>query len=193
MICTIKRILLWLRRCSYSRGFGIQSPWSYAFVRYVINEHYPYYAYADLKSCFPNVSSIERKLLELYFRIANFVQPSKVLVGYESIKLRSSYLRAACRNCDILSFGDNHFVSLQYDLVILSLNQIEELGIDNLFYIVTDRTILIVEDIYRNKRIDTRWVNLSNDNRCGITFDLYYCGVICFDLSLYKQSYIINF
>ena len=140
-----------------------------------------------------NITTPIDKLLELYFRIANFVQPSKVLVGYESIKLRSSYLRAACRNCDILSFGDNHFVSLQYDLVILSLNQIEELGIDNLFYIVTDRTILIVEDIYRNKRIDTRWINLSNDNRCGITFDLYYCGVICFDLSLYKQSYIINF
>jgi hypothetical protein len=193
MICTIKRILLWLRRCSYSRGFGIQSPWTYAFVRYVINEHYPYYAYADLKNCFPNVPVIERKLLELYFRIANFIQPAKVLVGHESEKLLSSYLHTACQNCDILSIGDAHFASLKYDLVILSLNKIYELGIEKLHSIVTDKTILIVEDIYRNKRLDPRWVTLSSDDCCGITFDLYYCGIICFDLSLYKQSYIINF
>ena len=45
----IKRYIIWLRRMSYSRGFGVQSPSAYRFIRYVISEHYPYYAYADLR------------------------------------------------------------------------------------------------------------------------------------------------
>ena len=37
----------WLCRCKYCRGFGVQSPSAYSFIRYVINEHYPYYAYSE--------------------------------------------------------------------------------------------------------------------------------------------------
>ena len=40
----------WLRRCGCNRGFGVQSPSAYAFIRYVINEHYPYYAYQELRN-----------------------------------------------------------------------------------------------------------------------------------------------
>ena len=36
---------VWLRRIGNCRGFGIQSPADYAFVRYVVNEHWPYYQY----------------------------------------------------------------------------------------------------------------------------------------------------
>ena len=44
----LKRVILWTFRMGYSRGFGVQSPSSYSFLRYVVNEHYPYYAYQNL-------------------------------------------------------------------------------------------------------------------------------------------------
>ena len=40
---------VWLSRINHCRGFGVQSPSAYAFIRYVVNEHYPYYAYEDLR------------------------------------------------------------------------------------------------------------------------------------------------
>ena len=49
MVYFIKRSIVWLRRIRYSRGFGVHSPWAYKFIRYVINEHYPYYKYKDLE------------------------------------------------------------------------------------------------------------------------------------------------
>ena len=70
----LKRYFRWLCRIGYCRGFGVQSPSAYRFIRYVINEHYPYYAYSDLRSELPDVSWLERKRMELYFRIANFRQ-----------------------------------------------------------------------------------------------------------------------
>ena len=60
-----------MSRAKYCRGFGIQSPWAYRFVRYVVNEHYPYYAYDDLRPLFPHLSKRERRVCELYLRIAN--------------------------------------------------------------------------------------------------------------------------
>ena len=47
----------WFRRCGYSRGFGVQSPSAYSFIRYVINEHYPYYAYQELQEQLPQLNN----------------------------------------------------------------------------------------------------------------------------------------
>jgi hypothetical protein len=54
-------------------GFGIQSPKDYAFVRYVINEKWPYYAYERLGK---NDDWRTRKLGRLYMRLANWRQPT---------------------------------------------------------------------------------------------------------------------
>ena len=75
----LRRMLVWLSRMRHSRGFGVQSPWAYRMVRYVINEHYPYYAYDDLALSYPGLGVVERKMCELCLRLANSVQPSLVV------------------------------------------------------------------------------------------------------------------
>ena len=70
----LERLWIWITRLTCCRGFGIQSPSAYSFVRYVVNEHYPYYAYADLADSFPQLGKRERKLGEFYCRLANFAQ-----------------------------------------------------------------------------------------------------------------------
>ena len=57
----LRRIIVWLCRIRRCRGFGIQSPWAYRIVRYVINEHYPYYAYGPLSEEYPAGSAAARK------------------------------------------------------------------------------------------------------------------------------------
>ena len=75
----IVRAWIWLRRIGHCRGFGIQSPWAYSLVRYVINEHFPYYAYADLDAGFPGADAVRRKTGRFFLRLANYVQPATVV------------------------------------------------------------------------------------------------------------------
>ena len=44
----LRHAFVWLKRIGHCRGFGVQSPTDYWLVRYVINEHWPYYQYASL-------------------------------------------------------------------------------------------------------------------------------------------------
>ena len=80
--------LLWLRRIRHSRGFGVQSPTAYSFIRYVINEHYPYYAYSELAEQFPSTGWCERKLFRLYLRIAScFVKKVSKYTSFTGLRL----------------------------------------------------------------------------------------------------------
>ena len=58
MLYYIKRSIVWLRRAHRSKGFGVQSPWAYRFIRYVVNEPYPYYKYEQLEK---QVYGIDKK------------------------------------------------------------------------------------------------------------------------------------
>ena len=87
----LKRCLVWLSRIHRCRGFGIQSPTDYSFVRYVVNEHWPYYAYEQ----FRDDDWLTRKLGYLYFRLANYVQPQIMLADrYQR------YWHAGCKKTD---------------------------------------------------------------------------------------------
>lgn len=73
----MKGLKEYLSRVGKSRGFGIQSPWAYSFVREVIYETCPYYAYAEIDRMVR--SSSERKWARLHFRVANFVRPMQCI------------------------------------------------------------------------------------------------------------------
>jgi len=34
---------------------------------------------------------------------------------------------------------------------------------------------------------------VTQDKRTGVTFDLYYCGIVFFNKKRFKQNYIVNF
>lgn len=44
--CSVRRLIEWLPRKWRSRGFGVQSPTDYEFLRHVLRERWPYYGYA---------------------------------------------------------------------------------------------------------------------------------------------------
>ena len=62
--------------------------------------------------------------------------------------------------------------------------------LDSLYNKVDERSVLIIEGIWRNREL---WQKVVADNRTGVTFDLYYCGIVMFDKKREKHHYIINF
>ena len=164
---------VWLKRIGHCRGFGIQSPTDYRLVRYVINEHWPYYQYETLGD---GDEWLTRKLGLLYFRIANWRQPHMIeSEGFQQ------YLQAGCWRA---KFGDST------ELIRLTLEGDYRSRLASIYNNVEENTVLIVETIRKNR---TFWREIVNDERTGVTFDLYYCGIVMFDKKRHKQNYIINF
>ena len=169
----LMRPLVWVSRIGYCRGFGIQSPTDYWLVRYVINEHWPYYQYDRLGE---KDDWLTRKLGQLYFRIANWRQPKTI----ESDSYME-YLQAGCRKA---VFGESS------ELIKLSLAGDYRSRLSYIYNKVETDTVLIVDDIRRDRDF---WHELKADERVRVTFDLYYCGLVLFDKKRYKQNYIVNF
>ena len=169
----VTQFCIWLSRLHKSRGFGIQSPTDYAFVRYVVDEHWPYYAYETLGT---NDNWLQRKRGLLCFRLANWRQAAVVIdrVGV------SDYLKAGCRSARITDNGN------EVELAILSIH-------DDLKTFVSrcsDTSVVMVSDIYQDRK---RWKQIVADKRITISYDLYYCGILLFDPKRTKQHYIVNF
>ena len=164
---------VWLSRIRYCRGFGIQSPSDYWVVRYVINEHWPYYQYESLGK---HDDWLTRKLGMLYFRMANWLQPQTI----ESDGYRE-YLHAGCRNA---LFGKST------ELIRLCIGDDCPSRLAFIYNKVCDKTVLIIEGIWKDKSL---WQQVVADPRTCVTFDLYYCGIVMFDKKRQKQNYIINF
>ena len=177
-----KRWLVWLSRIHKCQGFGIQSPTDFHFVRTVVNEHSPYYAYDHIKaSCW-----YQRHLGQLYLRIANWRQPATIFTNdYQS------WFRAGCRSARIetdLSPLSSHPSPLQIDLARIEIEQHAQL--EQLYAHCNQQSVVIVEGIWRDWQI---WHAIEHDARTGTTFDLYYCGIVLFDTQRYKHNYRINF
>ena len=193
----IGSLLVWLRRSRHSRGFGVQSPWAYRFIRYVVNEHYPYYAYDDLSRLYEGYPKQIQKLCRLYFRIANFWQAEQAL-DYSAAsetdvnQLYGTFMKRGCNKLEVVPVrhaGDFSSVRLMRLSVEGDYRQVFEKAVS----LANASTMIIVEQIKRDKESRTFWKSIVDDPRCITTFDLYYCGIIFFDKKRYKENYVVNF
>ena len=169
----LKAASVWLRRIGHCRGFGIQSPSDYWLVRYVINEHWPYYQYERLGR---NDDWLTRKQGRLCFRIANWRQPAVI----ESSAFRE-YLQAGCRKA---VWGESS------ELMVLSLEGDWRSRLSYIYNKVSADSVLVVTGLSKARDV---WREIVNDERAVLTFDLYYCGIVLFDKKRDKKNYIVNF
>lgn len=206
----IKRILVWLSRISHCRGFGIQSPWAYNVSRYVINEHWSYYRYREIEEDIGFLTAVERKLGQLYFRLANFVQPLYfVEIGHD--KRRSEiieiYAGAGCERCVTLSCPDMRSVPVPGAaaraagkrennarlILVVDGASADAAEIAGLCRNLAKHDYIVIEDIAAEPKARAAWLELKESLQGVLLFDLYYAGVIYVDPGRYKQHYIINF
>ncbi len=184
----LRSIFLWLRRCGYSRGFGVQSPSVYSFIRYVINEHYPYYAYDDLKAKFSQVDPLSRKLSELYFRVANYSQ-AKTWLDFIGNEVYRSYIQCGCNHTDV------SVCKIQITDFDVALIKLDELSIDTVNCLINNAastSIILIEGIFDNSANKRMWLNLLENKKISVSFDLYHVGILFFD-DRFKHNYIVNF
>ena len=186
--------MIWLRRWRHCRGFGVQSPSDYRFVRYVINEHWPYYAYDDLLRKYPDMGKGERRLCELLFRLANDVQPDVCLNLLSADGVYTDYVTAGCRKTTVMAPRDaDTLPDVKADLMLCQTTDVEHYGADKILGCLHQGSVLLVKGICSNRLSKRIWKSLLSDDRANVTYDLYDAGIIIVDNKRYKQNYIINF
>jgi len=173
LMLRLKHVFVWLSRATHCRGFGIQSPSDYHFVRYVINEHWPYYAYTILGK---DDGWLRGKLGRLYFRLANWRQPAYIV----DLTGSASYLQAGCRKAQVVSSAE----TIELAILPLSNNYAEWFSHCN------SSSVVVFEGISRNRQL---WQRIIASKQVTISFDLYYCGIVMLDTKRTKQHYIVNF
>lgn len=171
----LQRAWVWLRRIGHCRGFGVQSPSDYRFVRYVINEHWPYYAYDELGE---RRSWLHRKTGELLLRLSNWRQPSVVI----NQTCFADYLKTGCHKALLRAIPDT-----QVELACMPVNYRHW---EDLFLQCNNRSVVVVDEIWRSP---STWKQLLQRPEVRVSFDLYYCGILLFDPSRSKHHYIVNF
>ena len=191
-----RRCFLWLGRIGHCRGFGVQSPTDYRFVRNVIIEKAPYYKYEILDHDYPKLDTVTKKMCKLLFRLSNYCQPRQYIdFGQNNIKVFAAYAKAGCNKAKLVS-GDAVVFNDSFQtpfLVRLSCRNATRELLQRLLNLSSTDSIFVVEGIKENKEAKSLWQWIKFHDMVTVTYDLYYCGIIITAKRRYKKNYIINF
>lgn len=188
----VKWVCNWIHRMGYSRGFGVQSPSAYSFIRYVLTEHYPYYAYDELKMRFKSFDHATKKKGRLYFRLANYAQASHWFDYHSAEQPYAAYVHEGCRKT-VFQAIDGKTIPHTFRIARLSMTEDYQAVYEALCKVATDDSILILEGINDNKDTKAFWKRVQESQKATRTYDLFLCGIIVFDTSKHKHHYIVNF
>lgn len=188
----VKWVWNWIHRMGYSRGFGVQSPSAYSFIRYVLTEHYPYYAYDELKMRFKSFDHATKKKGRLYFRLANYAQASHWFDYHSAEQPYAAYVHEGCRKT-VFQAIDGKTIPNAFRIARLSMTEDYQAVYEALCKVATDDSILILEGINANKDTKAFWKRVQESQKATRTYDLFLCGIIVFDTSKHKHHYIVNF
>ncbi len=188
----MRNLFVWLKRCTYSRGFGVQSPWAYRFIRYVINEHCPYYAYDELADASRDYDLRWKKLSKLYFRLANYLQAEEWITCSPNAFMYKDYIRRGCGKCVVRDVHNLKDIRGWFNVASVSLEGTYKPLCERLLEKAQPNSVLILEGIHQDKTTLAFWDKIVKDKRVGVTFDVYDCGLVFFDLKLYKKNYKVN-
>ena len=186
MLYSIRRIATRILRIPRSRGFGVQSPSAYRFIRYVLNERYPYYAYGDLRQRFPHLGKQQRRICELYFRLANYAQAEEWWEISPSNVAEQAYISAGCQKSRLTKD------SIHPGVICMDAEAYAAGVFDSCAEKAAKDTLLIIVGIHRNYRCYQFWRQMAQDNRTSLSFDLFDCGILFFD-NRTKQHYKVNY
>lgn len=207
MLLTLKRPFIWLSRIRYRCGYGVHSPFAFELITCLIYENAPYYAYQELAVEQKKLSAIRgkgwnkepRKVNRLLFRLVNRFQPC-CMIDAGALSASSLYLQAGKADANYLFVSELSDLFLESDTPVdfLYLHKEKEPSfVEEVFNLCSTRTtwqsVFVLSGIHSSRAMQTLWKQFQDNERVGITFDLYDVGILFFDRCKIKQHYIVNF
>lgn len=204
LLC-LKRPFVWIARFRHRCGYGVHSPFAFSLITDVVYEKTPYYAYVALQREERKMAKERgwdrgvQKVNRFLFRLVNRVQPN-IIVEVGRLSASSLYLQSAKPSAEYLFATDLSDLFLDADVPVdfLYLNDYENPELmEDIFQIcarrVTLKSVFAIRGIRYSRAMKSFWKRLQEDERVGVTFDLYDVGVLFFDRTKVKQHYMVNF
>lgn len=196
---SIGYVYRWIVRATKCQGFGIQSPWAFRFARNVINEHAPYYAYSELKKAFPYATKLEHKLGKLYFRVANFMQPTCWCIVGEAEEWIEPYVKAGSKTTRVIvaktekELFCSELANEESVVLLVQDFNVDNTLLQNAISLLSEKSVVMMPHIYKHSVNKRLWRFIVNDTKGQECFDLYYCGMAFLDQKRHPHYYKINF
>lgn len=139
------------------------------------------------------------KVKRLLFRLVNYARPETV-VDAGCLSASSLYLKAG-REGAVYTYAaelDELFLEAGVPVDFLYLHDWRRPDfVEEVFRLCVGRTrgcsVFVIEGIRYTRTMRRLWEAMKQDERCGVTFDLYDLGIIFFDRTKVKQHYLVNF
>jgi len=199
----------------HRKGFSVHSPFVFELLNNVFFEKEHYYCYEEnekeLQKKYPKIFfRKDIKYYRLFFRLANYFNAKNMLILGNNpcvekylLSVSKEIMLMSFEKLDIVSesylskFIANNWKSLinnerdeKFDLIFFPNNSIENYKNYNLYY--KENSILIFENIYKNRKINEIWKNICNDNSLKISIDIFRFGIII-NKDIPKQHYRVAF
>lgn len=203
----LKRPFIRLLRFRHRCGYGVHSPFAFNLITRVIYEDTPYYKYKDLAGEQKSLTFEKdkawkyetKKIKRLLFRLVNYTQPDTI-VDAGTLAASSLYLKAGKEGADYIPASELPELFLEtgvpVDFLYLHDYRHPEF-VEEVFRICAARTTgksaFVIEGIRYSSKMLALWKRMKQDERAGISFDLYDLGILFFDKTKIKQDYIVNF
>ena len=194
MVFCVKRWFAGLLRIPRSRGFGVQSPFAYRFLREVVRARLSEEDVGQLRSACSPVVEERFRLLSLYVRLARNQGPCQWRVCLFPEDVYASALLVGCPEAVVVDCVHGYELEpvARSKALLMSLEQnwwrVYEAFADQ----ADADSLLVVEDIHYSHEALRAWRRIQGDHRSGVSFDLYDCGIVFFDRKKYKQHYCVN-
>lgn len=208
-----------LQRKRTAKGFGVHSPFAFSFIRKVITEKSPYYAYFDLKAHLSALGIATKEISEfnrLSFRIVNFFGAKNVLEIGSGNGVNTLFVTAPSEEISCCCIETNaEKLAIAHKLLEIRNNRIQfpdvipqrtydvvfadavfgetnpEWTMEKLFEHSCNETCWVVRNIHKNKAAKAFWKSIKQDSRVRVTFDLQNCGIVILNSSYHKLNYIL--
>ena len=203
----LKRPFIWILRFRHRCGYGVHSPFAFNLITQVIYESTPYYKYKDLEKeekklaleKDKNWKYESKKRKHLLFRLVNYTQPNTI-VDIGRLAASSLYLKAGREGADYVAASSLSELFLEADVPVdfLYLHHYRQPKLmEEAFHLclarITDQSIFVIEGIRYTPEMFALWKRMRQDEKAGVSFDLYDLGILFFDKTKIKQDYVVNF
>ena len=203
----LKRPFIWMLRFRHRCGYGVHSPFAFNLITQVIYESTPYYKYKDLEKeekklaleKDKNWKYESKKRKHLLFRLVNYTQPN-MIVDIGRLAASSLYLKAGREGADYVAASSLSELLLEADVPVdfLYLHHYRQPKLmEEAFHLclarITDQSIFVIEGIRYTPEMFALWKRMRQDEKAGVSFDLYDLGILFFDKTKIKQDYVVNF
>lgn len=203
----LKRPFIWMLRFRHRCGYGVHSPFAFNLITQVIYESTPYYKYKDLEKEEKKLALAKdknwkyesKKRKHLLFRLVNYTQPNTI-VDIGRLAASSLYLKAGREGADYVAASSLSELFLEADVPVdfLYLHHYRQPKLmEEAFHLclarITDQSIFVIEGIRYTPEMFALWKRMRQDEKAGVSFDLYDLGILFFDKTKIKQDYVVNF